>query len=480
MKAARLILSVLFLVVFGPRIHAQNNTQPDLSQPWTLQQCILYARENNIQIRQSELSVQLAQINLLQSKGNTLPSINGNISHMYNFGRTIDPFTNQFATDKVLSDNFSVSGSITLFSGFQNYNTILESNYAYLAAKYDLEKMRNDISLNIATVYLQILFADELVAIAKGQVDITKLQVERVQKLVDAGSLPKSSLFDIQAQLASEELNLVNAENQLSISYLNLQQLLDLQSPLKIVKPELDIPSSDVLALSPSHIYGTALSTMPEIKSAEYKMLSAQRGYKAAMGGYSPRLTLSGSYGTGYSGASKSITSFTYSGNDTIGFTASTFDPVLTPHLDYTYQTTPFKDQIDQNLNKSIGLSLTVPLFNRFSVYSSARRAKISQLNAQYSLDLAKNQLEKSVQQAYADAVAALKKYNASLKTVSAMEESFKYTEQKFNVNLINSFDYNEAKNRLAKAKSDLLQAKYDYIFKLKILDFYQGKQLTL
>ena len=480
MRLHKFFLVFTYGVIFCGNLFSQENTQPDLSKPWTLQQCVEYALVNNLQIKQSELNVQMSQVNLLQSKGNTLPSVNGNVSHSYNFGRTIDPFTNSFASDKVLSDNFSVSGSITLFSGFQNLNTILENNYNYLAAKYDLEKMRNDISINIATIYLQILFNDELLAIAQGQVDITKQQVSRIQKLVDAGALPKSNLYDIQAQLASEELNVVNAGNQLDLSYLNLQQMLDLKSPLKIVKPDISIPSNDVLSLSASQIFLTALSAMPEIKSAEYKYLSAEKGFKVARGSYYPRLMLSGSYGTGYSGASKTLSSYSISGYDTVGITATSLEPVLAPAFNYTYANTPFNDQINDNLNKSIGLNLSIPIFNRFSAYSNVKRAKISQMNAQLSLDLAKNQLEKSIQQAYADAVAALKKYNATLKAVEAMEESFKYTEQKFNVNAITSFDYNEAKNKLIKSKSDLLQAKFDYVFKLKILDFYQGKQLTL
>jgi len=483
MKSRKIIHAFLIFlgVVFSGKIISQNSTEVDLTKPWTLQQCIEFAQLNNLQIKQSELNVQLSQVNLLQSKGNTLPSINGNISHSYNFGRTIDPFTNSFASDKVVSDNFSVSGSIVLFSGFQNLNSILENNYNYLASKYDLEKMRNDISLNIATIYLQILFNDELLAIAQSQVDITKQQVSRVQKLIDAGSLPKSNLYDIQAQLALEELNVVNAQNQLDLAYLNLQQMLDLKSPLKIIKPDINIPSNDALSLSVSQIYLTALTAMPEIKSSEYKLMSAQKGYKVAKGGYYPRLMLSGSYGTGYSGASKQLSGLpTFSGFSPNGDVTSAGDTVYTPNFNYNYITTPFSDQIDQNLNKSIGLNLSIPIFNRFSTYSNVKRAKISQLNAELSLDLAKNQLEKSIQQAYADAVAALKKYNATLKAVEAIEESFKYTEQKFNVNAITSFDYNDAKNKLIKSKSDLLQSKFDYIFKLKILDFYQGKQLTL
>ena len=211
---------ILLALAFCEAVQAQD--APDLSSPWTLPQCIAYAQEHNISIKQSKLSQDLAEVNYLQSKLNVLPTLNGNASHSYNFGRTIDPFTNEFATDKVLSQNFSLSSGFLLFNGFQNYNTIQEQKFNMLAAKQDLEKMKNDISLGIANAYLQILFAEDLVFNAQGQLSITKLQVERTKKLVEAGSISKSMQFDIEAQSATEELNLVNAENQLTMAYLNL------------------------------------------------------------------------------------------------------------------------------------------------------------------------------------------------------------------------------------------------------------------
>jgi outer membrane protein len=235
-----------------------------------------------------------------------------------------------------------------------------------------------------------------------------------------------------------------------------------------------------MLGTPPSQIYSIAVSNMPEIKSNEFKLLSAQKGVKLAYGGIYPRLTLSGSYGSFYSSSNKELVGLPLiTGYDTAGVTTGG-DYVLIPSYNYNYQTKTFKNQLDQNLNKSIGLFLTVPIFNRYQNKTNISKSRISVLNAELSLQLAKNQLQKSIQQAYADASAAYKKYNASLSAVDAANESFKYTEQRFNVNLINSFDYNNAKNKLIKAQSDLLQAKYDYIFKVKILDFYQGKPLTL
>lgn len=475
----RLISTFLFSACFCLS-YTQEKT-PELSPPWTLQQCIEYALLNNISIKQSELNVKLNDANYLQSKANILPTLNGNISHQYNFGRTIDPFTNQFATDQVLSQNFFLSTNLVLFSGLQNWNSIQQNKYNLLASKEDLEKMKNDIALNIAAAYLQILFSEELVINARAQYKISGLQVERTKKLVDAGSLPKSNLYDIQSQAALEELNVVNAENQLTIAYLTLAQMLELQNPgdFRIVKPELEVPNVDLLSVTPMQIYQYAVSNMPDVKSSQYKLVSAQKGLKIAKGGISPRLTLSGSYGTGYSGASKTITGFTPTGSwDTTLYFSSSGDLIFEPTFNTQFETTSFADQIDQNLNRSLGFNLSIPIFNGLQTHTSIVRSKINLMNAELTLQLTKNNLQKSIQQAYADALAALKKYQASQKAVSAMEESFKAMEQKFNVNLVSSFEFAESQNRLAKAKSEMLQSKYDYFFKLKVLDYYQGKPL--
>ena len=456
-------------------------TGQDFSQPWTLQSCIDHALKNNLSIKQGALNAEINEVNYLQSKANVLPSLNANLSHAYNFGRTIDPFTNQFATDRVLSQNFSLSSALILFNGFQNYNNIRQQKFNMLAGEQDLEKLKNDISLSIATAYLQVLFADELLEIAKGQYEITRLQAERTKKLADAGAVAKNVFLDIQAQLAAEELNVVNAENQLTMAYLNLGQLLDLSDMknFKIVKPDLSPPAENLISSSPEEIYNSAISLLPDVKSAEYKLMAAEKGLAVSRGAMSPRLTLSGSLGTGYSGLSRKITSVQPTGSwDTTLYFSSSGDLIFVPTFNTSFETIPFREQYDQNVNRSVGLFLTIPLFNGLQTYSSVKRSKINMLNAKYSVDIAKQTLMKNIQQAWADAVAALKKYQATVKSLKALEESFSNTEKRFEVNLVNSYEYAEAKNRLARAKSDLSQAKYDYFFKLKVLDYYQGKPI--
>ncbi len=469
---------LLFALTFNS--NAQNPVATN--QTLSLEQCIDYALKNNIQIKQSELNTDLSQVNLLQSKATLLPSLNANAAHSYNIGRTVDRFTNQFADAEVLSQNFSLSTDVTLFCGFQNINTIQENKFIYLSRKYDVEKMKNDVALNIATAYLQILYSIETEDNAKNQMGITAAQVERAKIMVDAGTTAKGVLLDIQSQLALEELNVTNAQNQLDISYLNLAQLLNMPSAegLSIVKPELTIGNNDLLTATTTQIYNSAVSNLPEIKSAEYTVKSAEKSVDVAWGGLSPRLTFSASYGTGYSGASQRVLGApTFQGYGPDGSITSTGDTVLSPMFSSgTFEKIPFADQYSDNVNKSFGFYLTVPIFNRLQTKSAIDRARIQKLNADLTVESTKLQVQKNVQQAYADASAGLKKYNASLKAIDAMQESFKYTEQKFNVGLLNTNDYNDAKNKLIKAQSDLLQAKYEYVFKTKVLDFYQGKPL--
>lgn len=469
--------------------HAQNtgikqlDTADIKSKTLTLEQCIEYALKNNIQIKQSELNTEVADINLTQSQVSLLPSLNAQGSHIYNFGRTIDRFTNQFASQQVLSQNFGLSSDVTLFSGLQTINTIHQNRYTYLSNKYSVDKMKNDISLNVATAYLQILYNVEAVENAKNQIGITLAQSERSKKLVDAGSIAKGAYLDILAQLATEELNLTNAENQLNISYLALAQLLNLTdaSGLRIVKPDINIEAQPLLGIDATQVYNTAIETLPEMKSATYNVKSAEKGLDVAWGGLSPRLVLSGSYGTGYSGLSKELSGTPeFTGFQQTGDVTETGDRVLTPVFTTPTRVVPFMDQYKNNVNKSIGLYLTIPIFNRWQTKASIDRARIQKLNAELTVESTKLQIQKNVQQAYADANAGLKKYYASTKAVEAIEESFKYTEQKFNVGIVNTNDYNDSKNKLIKAQSDLLQAKYEYVFKTKVLDFYQGKPLKL
>jgi outer membrane protein len=426
---------------------------------WTLEKCVEYALSNNLQVKQQLLQVKTQQIQLQQDKLSLLPSLNGGASHGYNFGQTIDRYTNEFATDRVQSDNFYLGSTVTLFEGFQKINQIKQRKVDLEATQYDTDKFLDDITLNLATGYLQILYFSEVAKTAQNQLKATELQADRLKKMVDAGAVAQGDYYTIEAQRALENSQLTTAKNNLDIAYLSLTQMLDLPSTegFEIEFPDLELGPQPSLTVSPEQVYGYALETQPSIKSAESRVKSSEIGLSMAQGGQSPSLTLQGSLGTGFSGANKLLDTITYQ-----------------------YNVKPFSDQVKDNFNRSIALNLNVPIFNGWSTRSSISRAKINVENSKYNLELSKLQLRKTIQQAYADAKAALNSYQASLIAVDAARESFRYAEQKFNVGSINSVDYNNSKKDLEKTESEQIQAKYEFIFKSTVLDFHMGKPITL
>ncbi|MDD3877225.1 MAG: TolC family protein [Bacteroidales bacterium] len=468
----------ILLTFFVVMLHAFSLFSQEI---WSLSDCIKYAFDNNIQIQQQKLNSVMANHDLWQSRAALLPSINASASHAYNFGKTIDMYTNDFATARVQSNNFYISSSMTIFNGFQLLNTVKQKMIEQEAAAYDIEKIQNDIALAIATAYLQVLFSYEYLEIKTNQLEISKQQVRQTQMLVDAGTLPMASLYSIEAQSASEELQYVNAENQLNMAYLSLAQLLDLPSVqgITISRPEIDITTMTVPAYTPEFIYNTALQIQPEILSAELKLNSAQRGLSIARAYTLPNLSLRGSYGTGYSGASREVKDFIITGQTPIGVTQS-LEVVYGPVFEYITEVQPFKDQISDNLNSSIGLYLSIPIFNNLQARTAINKSRILIENSRLNLQSVKNQLNKNIQQASADAVSAFNRYLASEKAVKSFEESFNYMQERFNLGMLNTIDYNDAKTKLDNAKGELLQAKYEYIFRVKILDFYMGKPISL
>jgi len=450
------LITVSAILIFGINLTAQ--------KLWTLEECINYAFDNNLTIKQSALNVQSTQYDLSQSKLDLIPSVNASASQNFRWGRSPDPSTNIYSTEYQQNTYFSVNTEVTLFNGLQQVNSIRKAQFDYLANKYDSDKIRNDISLNIAASYLSILFNIELVNNAQRQVDISKEQISRTTKQVDAGAIAKGSLFDIEAQGASDEANLISSKNNLMLAYLDLMQLLDLESSTEfdIDKPILDIVGTPTL-LPAEMIYNKSVMIMPEIKSAEYRLESAGRTLSISKGARIPRLYASGSISTVYSNRIRP-----FEGIDPETEKAIYGDPF------------PFGEQFIDNRDGSILIGLSIPIFNGYQVSTNIKKSKIYYENVNLELELEKNILRKNIESAYADAIAAYQTYIARQKSVESFKESFKYTQEKFNVGMVNSTDFNVVKIQLANAESDLSSAKFDYIFKTKILDFYLGKSLSL
>ncbi len=424
----------------------------------------------------------LSKDSYTQSQLGLLPNLNASSSYGINTGKNIDPTSNLFVNQTIRSGNFSLSTNVTLFSGFSKINEMRKAYYDFMASRYNTEQVVNDISLSVATAYLQILFAQENFANVEAAEKLSQEQVDRTTTLVDAGVLAQGSLLQIQSQEALDELNTVNAKNQLSLAKLNLQQLLNMDHPIDIVIPDLRIPVAMAFQdMNAGTIYETALTLQPGIKGAEFKLKGAEKGLAAARGAFSPSLSLFGSLSSQYSNAVKRLKDGSISFDTTlIGFDGVTLSPVYTLQPSYQFENTPLSNQIKDNFGQSFGVSLNFPIFNGWATHTNVSHSKVNLLNEQYNLDLQKQQLKKSIETAYADAVAAKDRYSAALKSESSFEQSFNYTELKFNAGILTSFDYVTAQNSLSKARSESLQAKFEYIFKLKVLDYYQGKPLNL
>ena len=370
---------------------------------------------------------------------------------------------------------------MTLFSGLQKVNQIRKNQLALDYSQFYLDNLMDDISLTVAGYYLDILFNRELLMVAREQLDVTLQQVRRMEKLVEAGTLARGDLLNIQAQAALEELQVVEAENRLEISYLSLMQLIDhpVDQAFEVQVPRLRSVDQPAIDITSSQVYSYAILNRPEVKLAELNVDIARRDISIARGMQSPTLSLSGSWGSGYSGLN-TIPLDPITIDQEIGFTQSG-EPVYVPST--IYQDSKVKewgDQLSDNNNRSVGFFLNIPIFNGWQTRNAITRAKIAMESAEYDLQLTKNNLRKTIEQSYADAVAALKRYGSTMKQVEAQEEAFKYAQQKFDVGLINSVEYNEIKKELTLAQSDLLQSKYDYIFKTTILSFYMGSPLSI
>lgn len=449
---------------------------------YDLSTCIDLAVQNNISLKVARLGVEMQKNNMQQARAAMLPTLNANASHGYNWGQTVDLYTNQFASERVQTNNFYVQSGVTLFNGFRLLNIAAQQHAGLTAKRLDCDKAANDIMLNVATAYLQVLYNTEQLAVAEGQCSITRQQVTRIKQLVETGMRPKGELLTLEAQLASEEASVVRAENLLSMSYLILSQLLNLDpgTTFQVMKPEsTGKEPAETLLLSPVEIFRYANDHLPQVQSASLQVRMADLGLKAAKGGVLPSLHLNASMGTGFSGARKDYT-YSVAGYKPNGMFTSGFDTVYAPVLDVQEALRPFGKQLNDNFNQSVAVYLTVPIFNNLQNQTSIRNAELNLTNARFNQELQQQQLFQEIQQAHADAGAALKTYLAARKSWEALKESFAYAEERFNVGMVSSLEFNEAKNRLMASEAQMLAARYEYIFKTSLLNFYMGKDITL
>ncbi len=417
---------------------------------WTLKECVDYAIENNISIKQAELDLDQSELNKKDAIGSFLPNLNARASNSWNTGLTQDPVTFDAVTSTSQNLSGGISSSLDIYSGLTRLNQLHRSKLSILASQYQLENMKTDISLFVANSFLQILFNKEQIKVLTSQIEVTSNELERTNELIDAGVVPEGDLLEVQATLSSQEQQLVVAENTLYISKLFLAQLLLITDydNFDIVDMEYLNPVSDILNQSPELIFDKAQETRKEILIAETNSEIANYDLKIARGGLQPSLSLTYSFGSNY-------------------FTSEVFD------------TPDFETQMTDNKSHNYVLSLNIPIFNRFSGRNNVKRNKINVERANFQLEQEKLDLQSTVYQAYNDAKGALKAYEAAAKTLNARELAYNFSQERYNVGLLNAFDFSQSQNQYVAAQSEVVRTKYDFIFKLKVLELYFGIPIT-
>ncbi|MCF6297475.1 MAG: TolC family protein [Flavobacteriaceae bacterium] len=478
----KLTFILLFSLIIS--VYSQDSN-PDVKK-WTLQECVDYAIEHNITVKQNEYDITLAEVDRKDAVGNFLPSININGSHSWLGGLTTDITTGILRNQTAQTTSASISSGVMIYNGLQNINRLRRANLSILANRYQLNKIKDDISLNVINAYLQVLFNKEAVNVAQPQLDISVEQLRQTNQLVEAGTIPKGDLLDIQATLANDEQDLIIAKNNVRLSLLSLAQLLQLENYHLFDTTESEISSLPLVNLtnySAEDIYKKALENRNEIKVAKTNIQIAENDIKIAKGAAHP--TLSGFYNwnSRYSNLNRIIGSEININNPIriIGQVGATGQSVIADNfIPITGSPDSFFNQFDRNRGSSFGLSLRIPVFNGFKVSNEVKRAKIFYEKQKYQLNQEELVLERTIHSVYIDALGALKVYEAAQKSVEAQNESFRYAQERFNVGVLNSFDFSQIKTRLVKSQSNFLRAKYDFIFKVKLLEFYYGIPIVI
>ena len=436
----RVLLSIVSLGLLGS-VSAQD------TKVWNLKECVEFALENNISVKQSELDKNSSLEDVKAAKWNFAPNLNASVSQSFNFGSSISVSGARIPAD-FRSNNLGINSTVNLFDGFANIENLKQSKIGVQIQDAAIAKMKNDIALNVVNAYLQILFAKEQLKVAQSQLKISEEQVRRIGELVGAGVLPQGDLLNIKSTLANDNQSLIVAENNVLITSLNLSQLLQLENAnIDVEAVSIDIQNQSILSNEVSTIYSKANETLPEIKLAELNILSADKSIQIAKANYYPSLSLS------------------FGMNSAYQHRQSTTD--ISPFL--------FSDQIDDNLGQSISLSLNIPVFNRYQFRSAVNKSKINYQKVEYNLESERLRLKQTIQNAYTDALASSKSYDAATISVEAQTRAFDYSQERFKAGAINSFDFNQNKNNLVNAQSQLIRSKYDFMFKLKVLEFYFG-----
>ncbi|MFZ4523733.1 MAG: TolC family protein [Bacteroidales bacterium] len=440
-------LTVIILFLITGTAGAQNKA-------WTFQQCLDTALQRNISVNQSRMRNELNRVSLEQAKANRIPSVSANANEALNIGKSVDPTTYSYVTEAFHSTNFGVSSSYNLFNGLQNANTIRQNTLNLQAGQYDIETAKNDVILNITMGYLQVLLYKETLATAKSQEDATLALVQRAEIMVKAGKSPESDLLEMKSQLATNNLAVITQQNLLDLAKVTLMQLMEIPitDDFEVEVPVMDESSAGVLQTN-EEIYQKSLAVQPQITSASLQTSSSLMALKISQGAHWPRISLGANMNTNYASSRKK----------------GSVNP----------QGYPFFEQMWDNIGQSFSMGLSIPIYSNRQIQSNIERAKINLITTKLSEQNEKNILRKNVEQTYSDIRASVKKYEATRQQLAAVRSVYENAEKKYSVGVMSATDFITQKNNFIQSQSGLIQAKYTFIFKRKMLDFYMGKSIT-
>lgn len=469
----------LFLLLICFFVLQKNFAQQTAADKFTLQQCVDLALKNNLLVKQTEFQMQNDQVNLQQARGYMLPSVSAFISHGINSGRSIDPFTNGYISQNITFANYGLNGSFTLWNGSGLRNNAKQNELNYEAGKMDWQQQKDNITINVILAYLLVLNNEEQLTASNQQAEVTRKQAERLEILNKDGATAPATYYDMKGQVSNDELNVINEKNNLETAKLNLSQLMNIPYATTMTLEKME--GTDVAKIydaTVDDIYNLAVQQLAIVKSADLRTQSAALGLKAAKGFLLPTLSLNGSLGTNYSNAAtiSTVTGSQDVPTDNYVIVNSEKSFLYTPQNSYSTQKISYGDQWKNNFNTSLSLGLQIPILNGLQARSRVNLAKISQQRANFEATTTKTQLRQNIEQAYFNMTAAFDRYQKLSEQVKDYGESFHSAEVRFNAGAMTSVDYLIAKNNLDRASNNLIAAKYDYVLRTKILDYFQGK----
>lgn len=451
---------------------------------WSLERCVQHALDTSLAIQQSRLMVESTELTGKSFRHQRFPTLNASTGFGINFGRVINPATNLFETENSLFQSASISSGVNLYSGFQLTNSIRQNRLDQQASNADLRQAQNDLALNVALTYLNVLFAYENLSNAELTRTLTRQQLDQLDRFIAAGTRPENERYDILAQLAADDQNLINVQNTVDNNLLALKQLLLLEPsyPLEVEVPDIGLDDIEALEnLEMEAVYGAALNTQPLIESSEFRLKSAEKGVDIARGQMMPSLTLGGSIGTNWSDLARQVNGFNamrvtqpgvYINGDPVTFEVEQLTP--------SFEQTPYLDQVDNNLGYGFSLNLRIPIYNNYQARIGVERAELDILRVQNENEQIRQTLKTDIQNAITAARAGKKTLIAAEKSLEASQIAYDNAVKRFEVGVINSFELIDAQNRLEAAKVSMTIAKYDYIFRILVIEYYLGRGFRL